>query len=108
MIRFLLRTLGVLIAAGGFVALIIDGVKSLANSTPVLTPLGQTGFQLLGERYLQIQPALERNIHPMLWDPVLLNLMQLPASAIGFVIGFFLLWCGQPPRDPGVGILTRQ
>jgi hypothetical protein len=108
MIRFLLRALGVLIAAGGFTALVIDGVKSLANSAPVLTSLGQIGFQLFGERYLQLQPAIERNLHPMLWDPVLLSLTQLPASAIGFVIGFFLLWCGQPPRDPGVGVLTRQ
>jgi hypothetical protein len=108
MIRFLLRSVGVLIAAGGFVALVIDGMKSLANSAPVLTSLGQIGFQLFGDRYIQLQPMVERNIHPLLWDPVLLNLMQLPASAIGLVLGFFLLWCGQPPREPSVGILTRN
>ncbi len=57
MIRFLLRALGTLTAAGGFVALVIDGVKSLANGMIVATPLGQYLYQLFAERYLLLQPG---------------------------------------------------
>jgi hypothetical protein len=107
MIRFVLRALGTVIAAGGFIAMVIDGVKTLANGVLVMTPLGQYLYQLLAERYLLLQPGIERHIHPLLWDPVVLNLTLLPASVVGLVLGAFLVWLGRPPHDPGVGVLTR-
>jgi len=39
MIRFLLRLLGFLILAGGFVALVIDGARSIAAGAFSFTPL---------------------------------------------------------------------
>ena len=72
MIRFLVRLAGYVLIAAGFVSLVIDGARSIANSAVMVTPLGETLALLLRERYLQIQPAVERNLHPLLWDPVLL------------------------------------
>ena len=107
MVRLLLRILGYLAIAAGFVTLVIDGARSIANSELMLTSLNELGLRLLGERFLQLQPAIERQIHPLLWDPVLINILRLPGAALGLALGFWLLWLG---RHPGrqVGYLTRR
>jgi hypothetical protein len=99
--------LGYVCIAAGFVALIIDGARSIANSAIQATPLGETLFGLLGERYLLLQPTIERHIHPLLWDPVMLYLTLAPTALVALVLGFLLLWLGARPK-PQVGIVTRR
>lgn len=106
-LRFLVRVLGYLLVAGGFVALLTDGARSIANSLLRFTPLGETLLTFLGERFRLLQPAIERNLHPMLWDPVLVSVLQVPTAAAGLLLGFLLLWLGAAPK-PQVGIVTRR
>ncbi|MDU0338347.1 hypothetical protein [Bosea rubneri] len=105
--RFLVRILGYLLVAGGFVVLLTDGARSIANSALRFTPLGETLLALFGERFRQLQPAVERNLHPLLWDPVLLHLMLVPTALAGLLLGFLLLWLGAEPK-PLIGIVTRR
>ncbi len=107
MIRFLVRLLGYGLIAAGFVALVYDGARSIANAAPLVTPLGETLSALLRERYLLIQPAIERNIHPLLWNPVLLWVMRAPAALVALGLGFALLRLGAR-RDAGIGVVTRR
>lgn len=106
-LRFLVRMLGYLLVAGGFVSLLTDGARSIANSALRFTPLGEIALTVLGERFGQLQPAVERNLHPMLWDPVLVHLLQVPTAAAGLLLGFLLLWLGAAPK-PRIGIVTRR
>lgn len=106
-LRFLVRMLGYLLVAGGFVALLTDGARSIANSVLRLTPLGETLLTFLGERFRQLQPAVERDLHPLLWDPILVNLLQVPTAAAGLLLGFVLLWLGAAPKQQ-IGIVTRR
>lgn len=106
-LRFLVRMLGYLLVAGGFIALLTDGARSIANSVLRFTPLGETLLTLVGERFRLLQPAIERNLHPMLWDPVLINVLQLPTAAAGLLLGLLLLWLGAA-RKPVIGIVTRR
>ncbi len=106
-LRVLVRMLGYLLVAGGFVALLTDGARSIANSALRFTPLGETALTFLGERFRQLQPAVERNLHPMLWDPVLVHLLQVPTAAAGLLLGFLLLWLGAAPKSV-IGIVTRR
>lgn len=106
-VRFLVRMLGYLLVAGGFVTLLTDGARSIANSVLGFTPLGETLFALFGERYRLLQPAVERNLHPLLWDPVLLNAMLAPTALVGLGLGLLLLWLGAE-RKPAIGIVTRR
>lgn len=106
MIRFLLRSAGYLVVAGGFVLLVLDGARSIANQSLLITRLGDTGMAFFGERYAQLQPMIERQIHPLLWDPVLVHLLMLPTCATLLFLGFLLLRLGRQP-EPGIGILTR-
>ena len=107
MLRFLARVLGLLCLAAGFVGLVIDGTRAIANGVVAFTPLGEVAFALLRERYLQLQPAVER-LHPALWDPVLLGLTRLPAWAVGFGLGALLLWIGQRRAEPTIGYAARR
>ena len=106
-LRFLVRMLGYLLVAGGFVMLITDGARSIANSALRFTPLGEALPAFLGERFRLLQPAVERNLHPVLWDPVLVYLLEVPTAAAGLLLGFLLLWLGAASR-PGIGIVTRR
>lgn len=106
-LRFLVRILGYLLVAGGFVVLLTDGARSIANSALRFTSLGETLLALLGDRYRQLQPGVERNLHPLLWDPVLLHLMLAPTALAGLLLGFLLLWLGAEPK-PIIGIVTRR
>lgn len=105
--RFLLRLLGYLWVAAGFVALVIDGARSIANSALRFTAVSETLTALIHERYAQIQPAIERNLHPLLWDPMLLSVMRMPTSLAALLLGFALLWLGRQP-EPQIGIVTRR
>lgn len=106
MIRALLRFIAYIVIGGGFVLLVLDGARSIANQELSLTPFGELAYRAFGEKYLLLQPAIERHVHPLLWDPVVLNLTLLPACAVTLAIGFLLLALGRKP-EPGIGTLTR-
>ena len=106
-VRFLLRSVGYLLLAVGFIALVIDGARSIANSALLMTPLGETLFTLIGPRYLLLQPMVERGVHPLLWDPVLLRLTLAPTAAVALLLGFLLLRLGAR-REAEIGIVTRR
>ncbi len=107
MVRFLARAFGFVLIAAGFVGLVIDGTRSIANSAVDFTPLGQVAHWLLREKFLLIEPGVTRHVHPWLWDPLLLNFFLLPASVLALGLGAVLVWLGQKPAEP-VGFLARR
>ena len=107
MFRFLARFTGLLLIAAGFVGLVIDGTRSIANGAVSFTPLGEVAFRLFPKSFPLIEPAVTRHVHPLLWDPVLLNVFLLPASVLGFLLGALLLWLGRRPAEP-VGYLAGR
>ena len=99
MFRFLVRLLGLLLVAAGFVGFVIDGTRSIANGEVAFTPIGEVGFTLFPKTFPLLEPAVTR-IHPALWDPVVVNLLVLPASLTGFVLGLLFLWLGRRRPEP--------
>ncbi len=107
MTKFVFRITAFLLLAAGFVAAVMDGARTLANSTLSYASLGETAMRLLGDRFLLIQPAVERLLHPLLWDPVLLKLWLLPTSVMLLGLGFVFYRLGRRPRTT-IGYLTRN
>ncbi|TAJ30707.1 hypothetical protein [Bosea sp. (in: a-proteobacteria)] len=105
--RFLVRLFGYGLVALGFVTLVIDGARSIANSGLRFTAIGEALQTLLPERYPLIGPALARDIHPWLADPAFAEFARLPVAAALLALGFGLLWLGRAPQ-PTIGIVTRQ
>jgi hypothetical protein len=99
MLRFLVRAVGLLLVAAGFVGLVVDATGSIANSQVSFTSLGQFGLTLFPASFPRWEPTVSQ-VHPYLWNPIALNLLQLPASIIGFGLGALLLWLGRRPVEP--------
>jgi len=102
MIRFIFRFLGFLILAGGFIALIYDGTKSIAGKSFVFTPVGQIWNNVHANSLLLLQPALERHVSPFLWDPVMLTILTAPAWLVLGILGGILMLIGRK-RRPLIG-----
>jgi hypothetical protein len=106
MLRLTFRFLGFLAVAAAFVSLIIDGTQSIAGGALSLTPLGQTVSSLFPALFKALQPNIERNIHPFLWDPVLLTLFRLPTWLVVGIFGLLLLAITRKPA-PKIGYSNR-
>ena len=100
MLRFIARAVGLLLVAAGFVGLVVDATRSIANSRTSFTSMGDLAQTLFPRSFPLLEPAVAGQVHPFLWDPILLNVLLLPAAVLGFAIGALLMWLGQRPTDP--------
>jgi hypothetical protein len=91
MLRNFIRLLGFAALVAGFVMGVVDGARSLAGKSFELTPLGSVLFWLMPRQFPIIEPAITRHVHPLLWDPVLLNLFLLPTAVVLFALGALFL-----------------
>lgn len=94
MLRFLLRFTGFWLLAGGFVALIVDGTRSIAASGLVLTSAGDAWFAL-SPGSLERAEASGRAGTPELWSSVLLPLLSTPAFVVLLLLGLVLMALGR-------------
>ena len=104
--RFVLRFVALILLAGAFAAAVIDGARSLAAQQLALTPMGTALAYAFPSKFPLLQPFVERRLHPLLWDPVLLAILSAPAFLDMAVIGFFLFYLVRP-RAPAIGVSSR-
>ncbi|MEW6257696.1 MAG: hypothetical protein AB1592_17210 [Pseudomonadota bacterium] len=97
MIRFLFRFLGFWILAGGFVALVVDGTRSIAASALVVTP-ARAGWTSLSPVSLDMVRTRSSDIAPWLWADLLSPILDLPLSLLLGLIGVSLLALGAGRR----------
>jgi hypothetical protein len=104
MIRFLARSIGLWLIAGGFAAAVVDGMKSIAASRPILTFVGDFWAELAPASFLSARAAVEARLGGWVWtqaiDPAL---SHVPVFAAAAVIGALMVTLGRPPR-PKIGI----
>jgi hypothetical protein len=98
MLRFLARSCGLVLLAAGFAALIIDGTRSIAASALMISPFGDMCAYLFPRLFPLLQPAVERNLHPLLWDPILKGFLMAPSWVVLPAFGFLLLWMAKRRR----------
>ena len=94
MIRFFLRFIGFWFLAGGFVALIVDGTRSIAASALVLTSAGDACFALSPESLAKLEAATRASA-PTLWEGVIAPALSAPAFLILLVLGVVLMTLGR-------------
>ncbi|GJD94902.1 PetM family of cytochrome b6f complex subunit 7 [Methylobacterium iners] len=105
MFRFLCRLFGFVVLAAGFVCLVYDGARSIANNGLRVTSVSELLFTLFKERASALQGSVE-SLAPWLWQLLVLPLTLAPAAAVALVLGALLLWLGQSPRER-IGHLSR-
>lgn len=94
MIRFLFRFVGLWILAGGFVALVLDGVRSIASSEIVTTPLGVTWLATSPDSLTRFQSFVETNLSPAIWETAAVPVLNAPLFVVLGVLGLLLMLIG--------------
>ena len=105
--KFLARSLGLLLIAAGFVGLVIDGTRSIVNNAVSFAPLGKVAGVIFPGSTADLEGGMMHRAYPWLWEPIATYGLQLPASVTGFIIGALLLWLGQKPLEP-IGYLAER
>ncbi len=95
----ILRTIGIWLLLVAMIALTVDGTQSLASTEGwVMTPLGEHWFNLHAPSLNTSQAAVERYVHPYLWDPILVTILMTPTWIFFGVLGLLFYWLGRRRR----------
>ena len=99
MIRLFVRLVGLALLALAFASAVVDGAASIAANQLSITPIGRPLYLLFPGKFPLAQAFVERQIHPLLWNPVLVDILMLPTwlalAAAG--LGLFYLVRRRPP-----------
>lgn len=99
MVAFVTRTLGLLIFAASFIALIADGVKSLAGDRVVATSLASTWTALDPGSLDRTRAIVEGSLGTYMWEQVAAAVLSLPTFVVGGTLGVALMMAGTMRRS---------
>jgi hypothetical protein len=102
MIRFLLRTLGLLFLAAAFIFLVYDGTRSIAANMLLYTKVDEIWSLVHQASLQQLQPLIEKNAPRWLWDPVMTAVLDAPSTVVLAVVGTILILLGRR-KKPLIG-----
>jgi hypothetical protein len=106
MLRFFTRILGLLLLAGGFSALVVDGTRTIAGGSLIVTTLREGANELFPQRLQALQGWVEQHLGAWAWDPATVLLLHLPISVTLGALGALLILASQTQRE-AVGYLLR-
>lgn len=96
--RLLLRLLGTWLLGMALILLIIDGTRSLAASTIVMTSLAETWGTLHMQSLEDVRAFLATRFFGPLLEGVVDGILALPGWLVLGVPGGFLAWLGRTRR----------
>jgi hypothetical protein len=102
MIRSLLRFLGLVLLAAGFIFFIYDGTKSIADHSLNITNLGQTWSDIHQNSLALLKPLIEKRVAGWLWNPVMQTVLAQPTWVVLGVFGMILTTLGRK-KKPLIG-----
>ena len=79
MFKFIFRMLALLFLVLAVITAILDVTRSIADSAPVVTALGQEWFNFHLSSLNFIQAIIQRYVHPAIWDPGVQSILLLPS-----------------------------
>ena len=97
MIRFLLRFIGLLCLALGFILLVYDGTRSIADQRWHITKVSDAWITINESTLTKLQPTLE-GIARWLWDPLFVGVLNAPSWLVLFICGAILILLGRKKR----------
>ena len=104
MIRFLFRFIGLWLLAGAFVAIVIDGTRSVSASRLVFAPVRDV-WALVNPAGLE---AAQKQFADGVWEPLAGLLLGTPFFALLAILGLLFLSIGRRKRDGRIGYSSRD
>jgi hypothetical protein len=103
MIRFVFRFVGLLLLALGFIFLVYDGTKSIADQNLYISTLGASWANIHQSSLQALQPIVERHLGPWFWQAIVQHyLLDQPASLVLAVLAAILILLGRK-KKPLIG-----
>jgi hypothetical protein len=103
MIRFLFRFFGLLLLALGFIFLVYDGTKTIADQSLYISTVGATWANVHQNSLSALQPMVERLAGAWFWQGIVQRyLLDQPASLVLAVIAAILILLGRK-KKPLIG-----
>ena len=85
------RAIGWLLIIAALAALAYDASGLTRGEGFTVHAAGELWYELSPDTLNMLQAGIQRNVWPYLWDPVILNLLLLPAWVILGVLGILLV-----------------
>ncbi|MGA2054767.1 MAG: hypothetical protein ABSG88_05620 [Bradyrhizobium sp.] len=101
MIRGFFRLIGLLLLAGGFIFVVYDGARYVADNTLRLTRFGQFWNDIHQSSQLAFRVRVE-GLSPWLWNNVFRVILDQPVFAVMAVLGILLMLLFRP-KKPLIG-----
>ena len=101
MIRGFFRLVGLLLLAGGFIFLVYDGARSIADQALRLTRLGEF-WNDIHQASQQAFRTMVEGASPWLWNSVAKAVLDQPVWAVMGILGILLMLLFRP-RKPLIG-----
>src|SRR5262245_18906591 len=103
MIRFVLRFFGLLMLALGFIFLVYDGTKSIADQALFISSVGSTWENVHQSSLAALQPTVERLAGAWVWQGVVEPyFLKQPVSLVLAIVGCILILLGRK-KKPLIG-----
>lgn len=108
MFRFLFRLVASLALAVAVIMAVLDVTRTIAASHLVLTPLGASWVSASPSTLDAMQAFLIDNAHPLVWNPVMIFILDQPGFAVFGIIALLFYAIGRrPERRIGRFAVTR-
>ena len=92
MIRFLFRFLGLVLMTLGFLVLVYDGTKSIADQTVYITKVGPAWESVHQNSLKALEPLVERFAGTWIWNSIIqAYFLNQPAALVLAIVGGLLI-----------------
>ena len=98
MFRFLFRLMATFALAVAVIMAVLDVTRTIAASTLVLTPLGASWVSASPATLDAMQAFIIANAHPLVWNPVMIFILDQPGFAVFGVLALLLYAIGRRPE----------
>ena len=102
MIRFVLRFIGLLLLALGFIFLVYDGIRSISDGSILLTRTSEVWNVVNDQSLIMLQSLVERRAGADVWQVGIAPILRQPASAVACALGVILIVLGRK-KKPLIG-----
>jgi hypothetical protein len=103
MIRFVLRFVGLVLLALGFLFLVHDGTKSIADQTVYISSVAATWDNIHQDSLTALQPMVEGLAGAWVWNGVIQPyFLKQPVSLVLAIVGGILILLGRK-KKPLIG-----
>ena len=98
MVRFLFRLLGLVALATGFIFVVYDGMKTIADQGLFISRFGDVWNAVHGASQQALQGWVIAHGAPWVWDPGMVKVLAAPMWLVLLIVGGILLLLGRRKR----------